>query len=238
MRDYSKLISFLEENNYKIKDEQIQQFDKYYEALVETNKVMNLTSITEFDEVIDKHFIDSVAVISFTDFNNIDSFIDVGTGAGFPGIPLKILFPDIKAVLIDSLGKRIDFLHGIKESLGLEDIELIHTRSEDIAHEEEYRENFDLCVSRAVASLNVLSEYCLPFVKVGGGFIPYKSENCEEELKESENSLNILGGTVIQVKDMVIGVENATRRFPIIKKVSPSPEKYPRKAGKPSKKPL
>ena len=238
MRDYSKLISFLEENNYKIKDEQIQQFDKYYEALVEKNKVMNLTSITEFDEVIDKHFIDSVAVISFTDFNNIASFIDVGTGAGFPGIPLKILFPDIKAVLIDSLGKRIDFLYGIKESLGLEGIELIHTRSEDIAHEEEYRENFDLCVSRAVASLNVLSEYCLPFVKVGGRFIPYKSENCEEELKESENSLDILGGTVIQVKDMVIGTENATRRFPIIKKVSPSPEKYPRKAGKPSKKPL
>ena len=238
MRDYSKLISFLEENNYKITDEQIQQFDKYYEALVEKNKVMNLTSITEFDEVIDKHFIDSVAVISFTDFNNIASFIDVGTGAGFPGIPLKILFPDIKAVLIDSLGKRIDFLHGIKESLGLENIELIHTRSEDIAHDEEYRESFDLCVSRAVASLNVLSEYCLPFVKVGGSFIPYKSENCEEELKESENSLDILGGKVIQVKNMVLGAENAARRFPIIEKISPSPKKYPRKAGKPSKKPL
>lgn len=238
MRDYSKLKEFLKSINYDITTEQIEMFDKYYEMLVEKNKVMNLTAITEFDDVVEKHFIDSLAILAFIDFKKINNFIDVGTGAGFPGIPLKIMFPEIKAVLIDSLGKRINFLNEVKETLELNDIELIHTRSEDIAHNDTYRENFDLCVSRAVAGINVLSEYCLPFVMVGGIFVPYKSENCSEEIKAAEKALKMLGGSITEKKEYLLGKEKAKRVFPIITKINKTSNKYPRKAGVPNKKPL
>lgn len=238
MRDYSKLKEFLKGIDYDISEDKISKLDKYYEMLVEKNKVMNLTAITDFEDVVEKHFIDSLAILAFTDFESINSFIDVGTGAGFPGIPLKIMFPHTKAVLIDSLGKRIGFLNEVKETLGLNDIELIHTRSEDIAHNDNYREKFDLCVSRAVASINVLSEYCIPFVKNGGFFIPYKSENYSEEIKMAENALEILGGKITDEKVYLLGKEKAKRIFPIITKVNSTPVKYPRKAGIPNKKPL
>lgn len=238
MRDYSKLKEFLKSIDYDITTEQIEMFDKYYEMLVEKNKVMNLTAITEFDDVVEKHFIDSLAILAFIDFKKIKNFIDVGTGAGFPGIPLKIMFPEIKAVLIDSLGKRINFLNEVKETLELNDIELIHTRSEDIAHNENYRENFDLCVSRAVAGINVLSEYCLPFVRVGGIFVPYKSENYSEEIKAAEKALKILGGSIAEKKEYLLGKEKAKRVFPIIAKINKTSSTYPRKAGVPNKKPL
>ncbi len=238
MRNYSKLTEFLKNIGYDISNDQIEMFNRYYEMLIEKNKVMNLTAITEFDDVVEKHFIDSLAILAFKEFKGINSFIDVGTGAGFPGIPLKIMFPEIKAVLIDSLGKRIGFLDEVKEELGLENIELIHTRSEDIAHDEDYREQFDLCVSRAVAGINVLSEYCLPLVKVGGVFIPYKSENYSEEVKEAEKALKILGGRIKDEKEYLLGREKARRIFPIIIKEKPTPSKYPRKAGVPNKKPL
>ncbi len=238
MRDYSKLKEFLKGIDYDISEDKISKLDKYYEMLIEKNRVMNLTAITDFEDVVEKHFIDSLAILAFTDFESINSFIDVGTGAGFPGIPLKIMFPHTKAVLIDSLGKRIGFLNEVKETLGLNDIELIHTRSEDIAHNDNYREKFDLCVSRAVASINVLSEYCIPFVKTGGFFVPYKSENYSEEIKMAENALNILGGKITDEKVYLLGKEKAKRIFPIITKVNSTPVKYPRKAGVPNKKPL
>ena len=238
MRDYSKLKEFLKGIDYNISEDKISKLDKYYEMLIEKNRVMNLTAITDFEDVVEKHFIDSLAILAFTDFESINSFIDVGTGAGFPGIPLKIMFPHTKAVLIDSLGKRIGFLNEVKETLGLNDIELIHTRSEDIAHNDNYREKFDLCVSRAVASINVLSEYCIPFVKTGGFFVPYKSGNYSEEIKMAENALNILGGKITDEKVYLLGKEKAKRIFPIITKVNSTPVKYPRKAGVPNKKPL
>lgn len=238
MRNYSKLIEFLKSIEYDITADQIEMFDKYYEMLIDKNKVMNLTAITEFEDVVEKHFIDSLAIIAFNDFKGINNFIDVGTGAGFPGIPLKIIFPEIKAVLIDSLGKRIGFLNEVKDELGLKNIELIHTRSEDIAHDENHREKFDLCVSRAVAGINVLSEYCLPLVKIGGAFIPYKSENYNEEIMTAKKALEILGGRISDEKEYLLGKEKAKRIFPIILKESKTPDKYPRKAGIPSKKPL
>ena len=151
-------------------EKQIEQFEKYYELLVEWNKVMNLTGITEFDEVMQKHFVDSVAAAEYVEMEKINSLIDVGTGAGFPGIPLKIVYPHLQVTLLDSLNKRIKFLDEVVDNLGLTGIETVHGRAEDAAKKAEYREQFDLSVSRAVANLASLTEYCLPFVKVGGKF--------------------------------------------------------------------
>ena len=175
--------SKLNELNISLTEQMYQQFDKYYEILVEWNKVMNLTGITEYEEVNEKHFVDSLSIVKIQDLKNIESVIDIGTGAGFPGIPLKIAFPHLKITLLDSLNKRIKFLNEVIDQLGLQNIETIHGRAEDFAKQKEYRESYDLCVSRAVANLSTLSEYCLPYVKEGGFFIPYKSGEIEEELK-------------------------------------------------------
>lgn len=162
--------------------QQKEQFHRYYELLIEWNKVMNLTGITEYEEVNEKHFVDSLAIVKAIDIKNVNNLIDIGTGAGFPGIPLKIAFPHIHVVLLDSLQKRVKFLDTVIDELGLETIHTLHGRAEDYAKKVEYRECFDLCVSRAVANMSTLSEYCLPYVKVGGMFIPYKSGEIEEEL--------------------------------------------------------
>ena len=161
--------------------------------VVEKNKVMNLTGITEFDEFIDKHYIDSLSIVNAVDIHQVQSVIDVGTGAGFPGIPLKIAFPHLKITLLDSLNKRINFLNEVVEALGLENVETCHGRAEDFGHRKEYREQYDLCTSRAVANLSTLSEYCVPFVKIGGQFVSYKSGNVDNELGESEKAIRILG---------------------------------------------
>ena len=184
----------LNEMGIQLSERQYQQFNNYFELLIEWNKVMNLTGITEYEEVNEKHFVDSLSIVKAVDIGSIETVMDVGTGAGFPGIPLKIAFPHLKVTLLDSLNKRIKFLDTVISELKLEDIHTIHGRAEDYARKEEYRENFDLVVSRAVANLSTLSEYCLPYVKTGGLFIPYKSGEIEEEVKNAETALKILGG--------------------------------------------
>ena len=232
-----KLREYAREYGIELSEEQLNQFNTYYEMLIEKNKVMNLTAITEKEDVMVKHFADSIAVASCYDFVNQEvSLIDVGTGAGFPGIPLKIAFPNLKVTLLDSLNKRVSFLQEVIDELGLEEIQAVHDRAEDGAKKVEFREQFDICVSRAVANLSSLSEYCLPFVKVGGYFISYKSGNCEEEVIAAKSAVFLLGG---KVKDTIkFDLGESGRSFIKIEKVKGTPKTYPRKAGTPSKKPL
>lgn len=222
----------------ELNDKQLQQFDKYYELLVEWNKVMNLTGITEYEEVNEKHFIDSLSLVKVLSITDISSVIDIGTGAGFPGIPLKIVFPHLKVTLLDSLNKRINFLNKVIEELELKDIHTIHGRAEDFARQEEYREQYDLCVSRAVANLSTLSEYCLPYVKQGGAFIPYKSGEIEEEVLQSKTAVKILGGKMDGIVKFVLPGSDISRSFIKIKKIKKTGKKFPRKAGLPAKEPI
>lgn len=222
----------------ELSEKQLFQFQKYYEMLIEKNKVMNLTAITEWNEVVDKHFIDSISLVKAVDLSGEAYLLDLGCGAGFPGIPLKIVFPDLKIVLLDSLNKRILFLKEVIEELQLEQIEALHGRAEDYAKKPEYREQFDYCVSRAVANLTTLSEYCLPYVKEGGSFISYKSGKVQEELKEIKKAMFLLGGKVEEVISFTLPETEIERDFVCIKKEKKTPKKYPRKAGMPSKEPL
>jgi len=228
----------LKELNLELTELQYEQFYKYYEMLVEWNKVMNLTGITEYEEVNEKHFLDSLAIVKAVDMKNVNSVIDIGTGAGFPGIPLKIAFPHLKITLLDSLNKRIKFLNAVIDELGLDHIETIHGRAEDFAKQVNYREQYDLGVSRAVANLSTLSEYCMPYVKVSGLFVSYKSETVDDELKECENAVKILGGKVEEVVRFQLPDTEIGRSFVKIRKNKNTPKKYPRKAGLPAKEPL
>lgn len=233
-----KFIRQLKELELELNETQLQQFERYYELLVEWNKVMNLTAITEYEEVYEKHFLDSLAIVKVEDINKVESIIDIGTGAGFPGIPLKIAFPHLKVVLLDSLNKRINFLNTVIEELGLENVETLHGRAEDYAKKVEYREQADLCVSRAVANLSTLSEYCLPYVKVDGKFIPYKSGEITTETDEAKKAVGILGGNVKKILKFHLPDSDITRSFVVIEKKKTTPKKYPRKAGLPSREPL
>ena len=222
----------------ELSDEQIEQFMTYYFMLVEKNKVMNLTAITEIHDVIEKHFLDSISLIKVIDLNQPMSILDLGTGAGFPGIPLKIAFPNLKICLVDSLNKRINFLNEVIEKLNLNYIEAIHARAEELARQKEYREVFDLCTSRAVANLSSLSEYCIPFVKVGGSFISYKAKEVDEEIIGAKKAIHVLGGKYQEVVKFHLSDTDMERAFVVIDKVSKTPKMYPRKAGTPTKSPL
>lgn len=221
-----------------LEKEQLLQFLTYYEMLIEWNKVMNLTAITDYDEVLKKHFVDSLSLVKAFDLKNNIALMDIGTGAGFPGLPLKIVFPGLKVTLLDSLNKRIQFLNAVIDKLALKDIVAIHGRAEDFARPEALREQYDLCVSRAVANLTTLSEYCLPFVKPEGSFISYKSEKITEEMKEAKKAIKILGGQVEKQVELSLPNSDIYRNLFVIKKIAPTPGKYPRKAGLPSKEPL
>lgn len=226
----------LKDLQIELSDEQVQQFLNYYEKLVETNKVMNLTAITEFEEVVEKHFLDSLSLVKVCDLSNKIRILDLGTGAGFPGIPLKIAFPELEIVLADSLNKRINFLQDVIEELDLKKITVVHARAEELARNKEYREGFDLCVSRAVANLSTLSEYCMPFVKIGGNFISYKSGEIDEEVLNAKHAIFLLGGKTKEV--FKFDLYEQKRSFVIIEKTKGTPKAYPRKAGTPSKQPL
>lgn len=232
------LTEKVKELSIVLNDKQIQQFEQYYNILVEWNKVMNLTAITEYEEVVEKHFLDSLTIVNAIHVEKIETLIDVGTGAGFPGIPLKIAFPHLKVTLLDSLNKRIKFLNAVIDLLELNDIKAIHGRAEDYAKQAEYREQYDICVSRAVANLATLSEYCLPYVKVDGLFVPYKSGEIDEELKSSEKAVSILGGKVEEVVKFQLPGTDIGRSFVKIHKIKETKKKYPRKAGMPTKEPL
>lgn len=223
--------------NITLSNLQKRQFSIFYEMLVEKNRVVNLTSITDWDEVIEKHFLDSISLGAFLDLSRRLNVIDVGTGAGFPGIPLKIIYPDLNITLMDSLNKRISFLDEVIDRLELANITAIHSRAEDLARNEKYREQYDLCVSRAVANLSTLSEYCLPFVSISGKFVPYKSGIISEEMEQSKKAVSVLGGTITDVYQFSFG-QDLHRSFIFIDKVNHTPMTYPRKAGSPSKRPL
>lgn len=228
----------LEKIGYTPSDAQCEQLNSFHKLLCEWNEFMNLTGITEYNEVVIKHFVDSLAVNCVYSFKNTDKVVDIGTGAGFPGLPLKIMYPDVQFTLLDSLNKRIKFLDEVINTDGLNKIETLHGRAEDYARNKEYREQYNVCVSRAVANLATLSEYCLPYVKVGGVFIAYKAGQIDEELKASERAVKLLGGEIVDVHKFTLPDTDIDRTFVVIKKTAATSKKYPRKAGLPSKEPL
>lgn len=236
-RDYSYLLDTLSKWYFSISDEQVKKLDIFYEMLIEKNKVMNLTTITEFGEVIVKHFADSLSICKVMP-NDITNVCDLGTGAGFPGIPMAIAYPNINFTLIDSLNKRIKFLQEVVYALGLDNVSLVHGRAEETGRNKLYREQYDLVVSRAVANISTLAEYCLPLVKLNGYFISFKSGEVDEEIKLSGSAISKLGGSLNEPVYFSLPETDINRSFIIIDKVKVTPKTYPRKAGTPSKEPL
>lgn len=233
-----RFVQDLSEFGVTLEEKQLKQFIKYYEMLVEWNQIMNLTAITEYDDVMKKHFVDSLSLKKAYDVTSHVKVIDVGTGAGFPGLALKIAYPSLQVTLLDSLNKRIQFLNAVIDELELTGVDTIHGRAEDYAKPSKLREKYDLCVSRAVANLSTLSEYCLPFIKEGGYFISYKSEKISEEVHMAEDAIKLLGGKIDRQVEFILPNSDIYRNLFIIKKIRITPAKYPRKAGLPSKEPL
>ncbi|APX71524.1 16S rRNA (guanine(527)-N(7))-methyltransferase RsmG [Companilactobacillus allii] len=230
----------LAQKNIELTDKQKEQFEIYFHELVETNKVMNLTTITEINQVYLKHFYDSL-VLDFVDERLLSdelTLCDVGSGAGFPSIPLKIINPKLKITIIDSLNKRIKFLDSLVKKLELDDVTLVHGRAEEVGKNKLYREKFDIVTARAVAALNVLNELCLPFTRVGGTFIAMKSEKAPEEVEQAKYSIQVLGGSIKDQKSFELPNDEGLRNFVFIYKEKNTPAKYPRKPGTPSRKPL
>ncbi len=225
------LQNYIKDYKITLTENQYEQFQKYFELLAEWNEKMNLTAITDESGVALKHFADSLSLLNFVDIPQNSSLADVGTGAGFPGVVLKIARPDIKLTLIDSLNKRLVFLGEVCAQLGIE-AELIHSRAEDGARDEKLRESFDFAVSRAVARMNVLSEYCLPYVKVGGAFCAMKGAQANEEFKESLNAINTLGGKIENKYFFELPENGGERAIAVVRKVKNTPQKYPRQSGK------
>lgn len=230
----------LAQKGIELSDVQKEQFATYFHELVETNKVMNLTSITDEDQVYLKHFYDSI-VLGFVDekiLNKELTLCDVGSGAGFPSLPLKIINPKLKITIVDSLNKRIKFLEGLVNELNLTDVSLVHGRAEEVGKNPQFREKFDVVTARAVAAMNVLTEFCLPLVKVGGQFVAMKSEKAPEEVKNAQYAIETLGGTIKQQESVELPNDAGIRNFIFVEKISKTPKKYPRKPGTPAKKPL
>lgn len=228
----------VEKTGTALDDEQARKLLSFYEMLIERNRVTNLTAITEFEDVVKKHFADSLLPAAALDFGSAESAVDIGSGAGFPGIVLKIAFPGLKVTLVDSLGKRVSFLNEVTGRLGLSGLRAVHARAEDLARDERYREQFDLCTSRAVAAMPVLCEYGLPFVKPGGKMVCYKSADAREEITSSAGAAARLGGRLCETESIALPGTDAVRLFAVIEKERPTPAAYPRKAGIPAKKPL
>lgn len=238
-RDHSIFIKDLQEWNLTLSKEQLDQLERYYEMLVEKNKVMNLTAITEYEDVLKKHFLDSLALHQVVSLSGKKAkLLDMGTGAGFPGLVLKIAFPELEVTLMDSLNKRIVFLQEVIEELGLTGVKAVHARAEEAALKPEYRESFDFCVSRAVARFVSLSEFCIPFVKKGGYFIPYKSGEIQEELKEAGFAVRELGAEIKNTIAYTLPNSDIERMLVVVEKIKQTPKKYPRAGGKPLKQPL
>ena len=230
--DHLEFIEQLNKKGIQLSKHQLDQFEKYYELLVEWNEKMNLTAVTDPDGIAVKHFLDSILPLYHINFDNISSIADIGTGAGFPGIPLKIMMPDKNVTLIDSLNKRINFLKAVCEETGLNGVECIHGRAEEMGKNKDYREKYDAVVSRAVANMTVLCEYCLPFVKVGGMFVALKAENADEELEAAKPMIGTLGGKVEEVIEAPLPMSNITRKLIVVRKVKETPPKFPRRADK------
>ncbi len=225
------------DSRLELTENQIEKLKLYYELLIEWNEKMNLTAITEPEDVALKHFCDSILLLSYADIPQNSSLIDVGTGAGFPSVPIKIVRPDIKLCLLDSLNKRLIFLQEVVDKLGLENVEIVHSRAEDGARKQNLREQFDFATSRAVAQLNVLSEYCLPYVKVGGAFLAMKGKYSEEEIANSKNAIKTLGGKIAKVDTYTLA-DSSERTIINVKKVSKTEKVYPRTSAKIKSKPL
>ena len=221
-----------------LSDRQLARLDCYAEMLVDWNTRMNLTGITDSEGIMTRHFEDSLSLLAYAKIPDGAKVIDVGTGAGFPGLPIAIVFPETEVILMDSLNKRIRFLEDTIEKLGLTNVKAVHARAEELARNKSYREKSDLCCSRAVANLATLSEYCLPFVKIGGSFISYKTEQVQEEIEQSRKAVRILGGDHPETVFFTLPGTDYKRSLVKIGKVSPTPAKYPRKAGTPSKEPI
>ncbi|WP_050613520.1 16S rRNA (guanine(527)-N(7))-methyltransferase RsmG [Bacillus testis] len=233
-----QFITMLKEKGIELSPRQVEQFQLYYSTLVEWNEKMNLTAITEKNEVYLKHFYDSITAAFYVDFSQVEHVCDVGAGAGFPSIPIKICFPHLKVSIVDSLNKRISFLEHLAHTLQLENVHFYHDRAETFGQNPAHRESYDLVTARAVARLSVLSELCLPLVSQGGRFFAMKAASAQEELKDSKKAISTLGGEMEAVDSMLLPIENSERTFITIKKVKKTPKKYPRKPGTPNKTPI
>lgn len=234
----SHFLSLLRDHEIEISAEQLTQFETYFKELVAWNEKMNLTGITEREQVYVKHFYDSLTLSFFVNMKDIHTLADIGSGAGFPGIPLKICFPHLKLTIVDSLNKRILFLQNIVDQLSLDGVELIHGRAEDIARKTQYRDQFDLVTARAVARMAVLNEFCLPFVRVGGVFAAMKGSDPREEVEEAARSLKVLHGRLTGNHHLTLPLDDSARHIILVEKAGATPKAYPRKAGTPLKSPI
>jgi 16S rRNA (guanine527-N7)-methyltransferase len=233
-----QFLGELEERGIVLNETQLEQFEKYYRQLVEWNEKMNLTAITEREQVFLKHFFDSISLSFYVDMNQVEKMADIGAGAGFPGIPLKIVFPHIKLTIVDSLNKRIQFLQHTTQFLGLQDVNCLHGRAEEMGRNKLFRDHFDLVTARAVARLNILSEFCLPFVRPGGRFAAMKGIDAEEETSEARYAIRELKGEWEGSYSFTLPFELSSRQIIVVRKTSLTPAKYPRKPGTPAKSPL
>ncbi|MCO7123039.1 16S rRNA (guanine(527)-N(7))-methyltransferase RsmG [Ihubacter massiliensis] len=233
-----QLVKAFEELKINYDDILLKKYETYMEGILKWNEAVNLTSITEPSRFIQKHYIDSLLSVIYKEFQNAELIIDVGTGGGFPGIPLALAAPDKKFVLIDSLNKRIKIIKELCGELEIDNVTAIHGRAEELARNKNHRQKYDLCVSRAVANMATLSEYCLPFIRRGGWFLAYKGPNTDEEIKESANALRVLGGKIRREEHAKLSNFNLEHKIIFIEKTGDTPSKYPRKAGTPSKDPL